>query len=452
MGVLMIQTTAKVLITALSFALCLAGCSSPSVLLRPTGRSSAVATDPEPEFSQYVRDQRSLILKALDEISATGQSAFLGGYSNQEASLMRAPFQIPENDGDVCSESVKGGGKGFLLIHGLTDSPYLMRSTAESLHKAYPCARIRAVLLPGHGTVPGDTLHMTHEEWLRITDYGVRSFEKDQGVRDVYLVGFSTGTALALRQVKDKRNIGKVKGLVLLSPALKAKSSLIWLSGLVGTFSDWESIFSERDAARYESFSYNAATEFYKLTKELADGTYKLDIPLLMAVSADDATIDATAARRFFCDATSGTRRALIWYHSRYTDDKTAPRCADIAEIELNDIARQYNGTRYRFANMAHIAVPVSPGDRHYGVNGVYRNCKSYEGNGNPADFANCQKGSAKTVFGENNIGTANEKQALDYDYWRRGTFNPDYDRLEKSIVCFVDNACNMADVLDLSK
>ena len=440
-------------LAVLTITFCLVGCAPHSVLLQPTGRSVALSDPSELTFSQYISKQRDLIRTALDDASAApGHIPFLGGYTNQEAAAMRAPFQIPENDRDVCSDSAKGGEKGFLLIHGLTDSPYLMRGMADSLHRAYPCARIRAVLLPGHGTVPGDTLKMTHEEWLQITDYGVRSFEKEPAIRDVYLIGFSTGTALALRQVQEKRNSGKVKGLVLLSPAVRAKSSLIRLSGLVGTFSDWESIFPERDAARYESFSYHAAAEFYQLTKDLTDGTYKLDIPLLMAVSADDATIDAPAARKFFCDAANSERRALIWYRSRFTEDKTAPSCSGIAEVELKDMDRQYEGTRYRFANMSHIAIPISPGDRHYGVSGVYRNCKSYDGIGNPADFTNCQSGSPRSVFGENSIGTAEAKLALGYDYWRRSTFNPDYDRLEKSIICFVDNACSMDSVLDLSK
>jgi esterase/lipase len=452
-AVTMIHTTIKVTIVAVCVSFCFGGCSSHPALFQPTGRAVSAPVAPEPEFSQYVRDSRDNILRVMDDTRFKSvNGTYLGGYTSQEVALMRAPFQIPEKESDVCDETSKGGGKGFLLIHGLTDSPYIMRSLGESLHKAYPCAVIRAVLLPGHGTVPGDTLNMKHAEWLRITDYGVRSFEKNEKINDLYLVGFSTGTALTLRHMKNIRSNDKVKGLILLSPAVKARSSLIWLSGIVGLFTDWESTYSERDAARYESFSYNAAAEFYTLTKGLSDDDYKLDVPVLMAVSADDATIDANAARRFFCDSTTSKRRTLIWYRSRYTEDSTAATCSDIATVEIKGTDRRFNDIPYRVANISHTAVPVSPDDRHYGVNGVYRNCKFYEGSGNPDDFTTCQKGSTKTIFGENNIGTSNEKQILDYDYWRRGTFNPDYDRLEKSIICFVDNSCNMAGVLDLSK
>jgi len=432
------------IIAALAILLIASGCSVRQASLRPTGSAISAPAVSEPDFSRYVSESHDKIRRVLDAVSINGGSGFLGGYSNEEAAAMRAPFQIPETDADLCSDRAKGGGKGFLLIHGLTDSPYLMRSVAESLHKAYPCGVVRAILLPGHGTVPGDTLSMKYEEWIQTTAYGVRSFEKDAKISKLYLVGFSTGAALALRHVKDSGNAGKVQGLVLLSPALKAKSPLAWLAGSAELFSDWQSIYPERDAARYESFSYHAAAEFYELTRGLSDGGYTLDIPLLMAVSGDDSTIDALAARRFFCDSPVTGRRALIWYRSGYTEDSTAALCSDILTVETEGTGRRYNGTPYRLANISHTAVPVSPADRHYGVNGRYRNCKSYDGNGNPDDFANCQTGSPKTIFGESSIGTSHEKEVLGYDYWRRGTFNPDYDRLEKSITCFVDRSCKM--------
>ncbi len=434
----------KNIAAALAIILITSGCSVRQASLHPSGSAVLAPAVPDPDFSRYVSESHEKIRRVLDAVSINGGSGFLGGYSNEEAAAMRAPFQIPDSAADLCSDRAKGGGKGFLLIHGLTDSPYLMRSVAESLHKAYPCGVVRALLLPGHGTVPGDTLKMNHEEWIQTTAYGVRSFEKDEKISELYLVGFSSGAALALRHVKDSGNAGKVKGLVLLSPALKAKSALAPLAAVAESFSDWQSIFPERDAARYESFSYHAAAEFYALTKGLSDGGYTLDIPLLMAVSGDDSTVDAIAARRFFCNSAVTGRRVLIWYRSGYTEDSSAVLCSDILTVETEGTERRYNGTPYRLANISHTAVPVSPADRHYGVNGRYRNCKFYDGKGNPDDFANCQTGSPKTIFGESSIGNSHEKEVLEYDYWRRGTFNPDYERLEKSIICFVDRSCKM--------
>ncbi len=436
--------TVCLLCLLLSISILCGGCGTSGGLFQPSGRALSIPAPPDADFVQYVRDSRNRIREVLETVSySSGKSPFLGDYSSRDVALMRAPFQIPEQESDVCTERSQGGGKGFLLIHGLGDSPYLMRSIADSLHRAYPCAVIRAVLLPGHGTVPGDMLNSGHEEWIRITDYGVRSFEKDDRIRELYLVGFSAGSALALRQVKDTRTPDKIKGLVLLSPAVKAKSRLIRFAGTLSLLADWESRYGERDAARYESFSYHTAAEFYRLVSGLEKGTIGLDIPVLMAVSADDGTIDAPMARSFFCNSLTSKRRTLIWYRSRFTEDRGAPVCDGIVTVELSDRGQPYGDVPYRTANMSHTALPVSPDDRHYGAHGRYRNCKSYEGKGNPEDFANCQKGSPRSVFGEN-IGTAEDKQALGYDFWRRGTFNPDYERLEKTIICFVDSSCDV--------
>jgi hypothetical protein len=64
-------------------------------------------------------------------------------------------------------------------------------------------------------------------------------------------------------------------------------------------------------------------------------------------------------------------------------------------------------------------------------------------------DFYNCQKGSAKTIFGEKDIASKAAKKELDYDYWRRGTFNPDYPRLERAIICLADESCDLRNALD---
>ncbi len=452
----MIPFKTKIIIAAIIVSLLAGGCCRPNpAYLEPTGRAASVPGQPEPEFSQYVEDSRTNIKEILDDIRfKSGKSPYLGGYTSAEAAIMRGPFQLPEKDSDICWDPALGSGKGFLLIHGLTDSPYLMRSIGDSLHKAYPCSLVRAVLLPGHGTVAGDSLTMKHEDWMRITDYGVRSFQKMDKIRDLYLVGFSTGTALAIRYMNEGSSTDKIKGLILVSTAVKAKSKLAWLAGTVGLFKKWTDIYNEQDAARYESFSFNAGAEFYQLTKGLVDSRYTLHVPVLMAVSADDDTIDAEAARDFFCHFTTSERRALIWYEYAFTDDRSEPPCKDIATVRLNGIEQDFEGTPYRFASFAHTALSMSPIDGHYGVNGKYRNCKSYEDRQDAAGFANCQKGSMETIFSENNVASLRDEngQKLRYDFWRRGTFNPDYPRLEKSILCFTNDDCRLENVLELSK
>ena len=148
---------------------------------------------------------------------------------------------------------------------------------------------------------------MDHQDWQRIVEYGVKGFQEDDRISDLYLVGFSAGTSLVIDYMKENpstdaaERVDKIQGLILLSPSVQAKSPFAFLAPFLNLFTDWESLFEEEDAVRYESFSYNAGTEFYALTRGMVDPEYALKVPVLMATSADDATVDAEAARRFFC-------------------------------------------------------------------------------------------------------------------------------------------------------
>src|SRR4051794_18908145 len=53
--------------------------------------------------------------------------------------------------------------QGILLIHGLFDSPFMMRDIAR--HFLSRGFLVRTILLPGHGTVPGDLLNIERSEW-----------------------------------------------------------------------------------------------------------------------------------------------------------------------------------------------------------------------------------------------------------------------------------------------
>ena len=457
----MLTSNLKTILCAVCLSLAFSACASNDPVLTPSGKATFVPAD-NVAFTQYVKDSRENIELVLNQARPPEEKRlYLGGYTNQDAARMRSPFQVPEMDNTRCDDVSKGAGKGFLLIHGLTDSPYLMRSISDSLSNEYPCALIRAVLLPGHGTVAGDSLNMRYKDWQRITRYGVNSFREDTTISELYLVGFSTGTSLAIKYMKkNPENIesprkDKIKGLVLISTAVKAKSWAAWLAPIAKIFKDWGDTFKEKDAARYESFSLNAGAEFYKLTKGMVSPKYTLDVPVLMAVSADDETIDAHAARKFFCYPTNEKRRALIWYQS--IDPKVnaainpvkTPElmCSNIIEIQLENITPNFNTV-----NLAHTALSMAPDDPHYGVDGKYHNCKAYDNRKTIQDFDACQGNEKKNIFGEKNIKGLSDKLkdqlGLDYDYLRRGTFNPDYKNLETRILCFTNDNCPTSDIL----
>lgn len=436
------------------FLIVLNACGSTDVLLKPTGKAAFLPKD-EVQFTQYVQNSRERIEQVLNELRPQSEyRPYRGGYTNQEAAEMRSPFQVPGDQSSRCTDISQGGGKGFLLIHGLTDSPYLMTSISDSLIKEYPCALIRAVLLPGHGTVAGDSLEMKHEDWAGITNYGVNSFVKDGSISDLYVIGFSTGTSLAINYMRENPGVSgkprgdKIKGLVLLSTAVKANTSFAVLTQIAKMFKDWASTFEEKDAARYESFSMNAGAEFYKLTRDMLDSDYVIDVPVLMAVSADDETINARAAREFFC-STKINQGILVWYKSIdanvNTDIENTKKlvCDNIVDIDLADI-----DSRFKTLNLAHTALSMSPEDPHYGVDGKYRNCKRYDKKNKIEEFHCCQIDEENSVFGENNVADLKAKLNLNYKYLRRGTFNPDYNNLAAKILCFTSDTCAQSDIL----
>lgn len=385
-------------------------------------------------FEQYIQQSREQIRSALKvRFSDSGDSPYLGNYSLEDTVKMRSPFQMPK-DNQICEK--KESETGFLLIHGLTDSPFLMRDIAQSLHEQNPCALIRAVLLPGHGTIAGDSIAMRHEDWQAITEYGVRSFDDHPKVQDIYMVGFSTGTALAIRHLGDSDYTDKIKGLILFSTALKAHTNFAFLAPAIRHLKTWANLSPEQDAARYESFSMNAGAEFYTLVKDINDEKYTVDLPVFMAVSSDDTTIDAGAAGDFFCNNVKSTNKTMLWYNSAIST-VPAPECAGVNIIENGNFKKEFNNRNYLYSNTSHLAITIAPDNPHYGVQGEYHNCKAYDG----GDFLACQNQDELSMFGEKNISQDDFVTDPQWKYLRRGTFNPHYHGLETAITDFIERA-----------
>lgn len=417
----------------------LVACGEAPLVLRSSGHAVGVPEDTT--YSHYVQQSKEQILAALQHAPPASPDGFMGGYSNQQAADMRAPFEWqPDCDGT-------GRGKGFLLIHGLTDSPFLLSDIAKDLHANYPCATIRGLLLPGHGTIAGDSLHMTHQQWLAATRFGIDSLTQSEDISQVYLFGFSTGTSLIIKTL-GRHPYPKIKGVVLLSAAVRANNTLIALTPVLRHLKKWSGEYQEVDAARYESFAMNAAAEFYLLTRDLDDATYRMQHPMLMVVSADDSTIDPAAAIQYFCEAPH-PRNTLIWYQTPDSANKIGsmalpPVCRnnviyDKKSEEPGATAnwhRQFNGKSYLFANHAHTAISIKPDNPHYGINGKYRYCRGYDLDSE--EYARCMAvedvSGSPVVFGETNT-KVQPGQLL-----RRGTFNPNYQRMLMQILFFIDD------------
>lgn len=87
-----------------------------------------------------------------------------------------------------------GGGKGVLLLHGLTGAPGEMKFLAKRLHRRG--FDIHAPLLAGHGADERHLLRTTWRDWL---DSACEAHERmARDVDEVYVAGICVGGALGL--------------------------------------------------------------------------------------------------------------------------------------------------------------------------------------------------------------------------------------------------------------
>lgn len=328
--------------------------------------------------------------------------------------------------------------EGILLVHGLTDTPFVMRDLGNSL-SAIPgrCFLIRSILLPGHGTGPGDLLKVSFADWQAAFRYGLESFR--HLVNEVHLVGFSTGAALALETALSPRpSEPRIASVIVLSPLVRVHDALARIP-LVPRLYGWQAQYDrgtrwldidpDQDFAKYESFPVNAAEQVILLGKQLgARPERRVSVPVFMVLAAEDQTVDPNAALEFFERRTSKELPNELLLYVR-------PELRAIYEQKLRSIRDR---TIFVDGDLSHIATPVAPDNPHYGAGaGTYKNCLHYLEAGNRSKYcaclpssqisAVCPPGSGNANVPEGETTAANMKA---HPLFRRLTYNPKFDGL----------------------
>jgi alpha-beta hydrolase superfamily lysophospholipase len=235
------------------------------------------------DFSEYLTTEKQFIATIRND-ATIDDTAFFNRYArNNKNSLyvdsdnLNASFELLPDE-----EEIKGG---VLLVHGLTDSPYHMKSIGKIFcNNGFYVIGLR---LPGHGTVPGGLLNVTWEDWYSAVKFGARMvLEKIENRRDskFYVGGFSTGGALTLRYFLEtssqKLKVSTIEKhrvpdkLLLLSPAIGVNpfaEILDWhqIISWMPWFKKykWLEIGPEYDPFKYTSFTKSAGDQIYDLTK-----------------------------------------------------------------------------------------------------------------------------------------------------------------------------------------
>jgi alpha-beta hydrolase superfamily lysophospholipase len=196
-----------------------------------------------------------------------------------------------------------------VLLHGLTDSPYSMLATAQSL--AGSGYSVVVPRMPGHGFAVGGLLQARTEDWSAAVRIAVRQamsrLEEDQ---PLLLGGYSNGALMAIDYALACDEIADLPcpdSLVLLSPAIAITpiarvanwhAALSWLPYFEQF--KWSSILPEVDPFKFTSFPKRAAWEIYNISKrthaqlEQAAEAAKLP-PILTFQSLVDNTVTTSA-------------------------------------------------------------------------------------------------------------------------------------------------------------
>jgi esterase/lipase len=383
----------------------LAACSSgggPQLALRhkESGLNSAFRYS-DMSYPDYVAHMRRVIADARQDLTPANRERVIDWNS---------PFLL-EPDATKCPPTNGARmGAGVLLIHGLTDSPFEMRDLAA--HFQERCYLVYGLLLPGHGTRPGDLLAVREEEWIKATRYGIAALRPR--VAKLYVGGFSTGGALA---VQAALNNEPVDGLLLFAPALGLRSSTAFVAPAAAGVHPWVDVAPDEDPTKYESFATNAAAQIWRLVFDLKFQRQNrpLKVPLFVVQSADDQTVDPEATIDYFRGVADSRSRILIYGNGGKPED---PRFVPIAGARPAE----------QILDLAHLSLTVSPDNPHYGRNGDYRNCMHYLDDAEKWRACKAGQGPAGEITKEN----------LGRGVMRRLTYNPDYANMLQQMDAFL--------------
>jgi len=370
-------------------------------LYQPTGLNHLFNGDGL-TFDDYIQQSQHIIAQTHTDVNP---------YQGLDTIQANSPFCLRPPT-DVAVNGKDKYRKGILLIHGLFDSPFWMRDIGAQLQaQGY---LVYAILLPGHGSVPGDLLNIHHQQWLKAVNYGLARLQ--QAADNIYLGGFSLGSALALYSAQ--RNPA-VKGLVLFSPALRAKHITAHLAGLhnllgrVSSAANWLVKRPYYNPTKYSSFAYNAISQAVSLMAKVpAKPPASFTTPLLMFCSADDEVLNTKAAVNFFHHQAQPKSKFI--YYAKAPKTFTDPRIT----VRNNSFSSE------NIVDFSHICLPIMPSNPLLGREGDFRDFLHYKRNTPPS--------TDKIYQG------AISKKNLQHFTMQRLNYNPDFDYVRQTMIDFL--------------
>lgn len=342
----------RTLIVAFIALIILTGCQQRSGPQAPLGQES---------FSRYQQETRDWV---------AARRAFQTLDKNQELA-----WNTPQEWRPAAAKPAKG----ILLIHGLGDSPGSFSDIGPAL--ARQGFLVRTVLLPGHGTRPGDLLSVSVDAWRSVVREQAAILARDAG--KLYIGGFSTGGNLALEYAMTHP---EVQGVALFSPAIKSSTRYDFLAPFAAVFRDWlrppSEVFPQQIATRYLRVPTNGFAQFYRTSaaaqRLLKEQSYNR--PVVMVLAEHDSVLDTGWIVDHFDKRFTHPASRVIWYGS--------PR-REVAGVSRVLVKPDFM-PQARISQFSHMSVLFAPDNPYYGREGKEIICANGQGE---TEAQRCLKG-----------------------------------------------------------
>jgi esterase/lipase len=241
---------------------------------------------------------------------------------------LSSPERYPANWNRSYQVAVPSARGVAVLLHGLSDSPYSMLATAQTLAGAG--YNVLVPRMPGHGFAVGGLLQARWEDWTAAVRIAMRHAATLPGADESLLIaGYSNGALLAIDYALDCNELADApcpNGMVLMSPAIAVSTAAI-VTNLHPAISwlpyfeqfEWLSILPEIDPFKFTSFPKRAAWEIYRVSRrthrQLTNPQEVAKLPpMLTFQSVVDNTVTARAIVTLLYDRVPANNSALVVY------------------------------------------------------------------------------------------------------------------------------------------
>ena len=204
---------------------------------------------------------------------------------DRELSIARNDGVTNNNNLPLLLEPEQPSGRGILLIHGFSASPWEMHALAEFLYQRGNTVFV--VRLPGHGTSPSDLISRSAEEWLVAVERGYQLLAE----RNLSIIGIgqSTGSLLLLRLSLSR----DFTAMVLLSPFLRLKHRLARFAGILHYLIPYNHrpLAEQEQPYYYQERPLKGIHQINRLRHQVKAVLHRVSPPVLVLAAEGDETI-----------------------------------------------------------------------------------------------------------------------------------------------------------------